>query len=304
MLAMGDSQGQGAVKQVTSSPISAWFRVMRPGNLAIIAAAIAILRYSYDGAWGSLFLEVLFILPLVLLAAGGNIINDYFDIKEDRINKPERALVGRVLKRRIALVSHWALTAAGLVTAGVLSVTIGNYIPLMIAFTISIVLFFYSAKLKGRVLIGNFIVAASIASVIPFAYADDIDTSMSLMMNLTLFVWEFGILLGLTFLIVFTRELVKDIEDIEGDRIAGHLTFPIVYSTKSSWRVIKTLIAILLASTIWITVNSEKDLLIGLFIAVTLGIAYFTWQKKATLLSAWLKLLLAVGLLLLAYSAT
>jgi hypothetical protein len=68
--------------------------------------------------------------------------------------------------------------------------------------------------------------------------------------------------------------------------------------------VIKTLIAILLASTIWITVNSEKDLLIGVFIAVTLGIAYFTWQKKATQLSAWLKLLLAVGLLLLAYSAT
>ncbi|PCJ80442.1 MAG: hypothetical protein COA49_08185 [Bacteroidetes bacterium] len=288
-----------AVKQVTSSTISAWFRVIRPGNLFIIAIAIAVLRHSYDGSWGDdVMLEVLFILPLVLLAAGGNIINDYFDIKEDRINKPERALVGRVLKRRVALLSHWILTFVGITLSGILSWQIGNYIPVVIATTISVILFFYSAKLKGRVLIGNFVVAASIAAVIPFAYADEIYTTMSLFINSAMFLWEFGILLGLTFIIVFTRELVKDIEDIEGDIIAGHLTFPIVYSTKYSWLLIRTLILVLFISTLWMIFNSDKDIYITLFTGITCVIVYFAWKKKATQLSAWLKLLLAVGLLL------
>ncbi|MEZ7977209.1 MAG: UbiA family prenyltransferase, partial [Flavobacteriales bacterium] len=205
---------------VTTSPFYAWWRVIRPLNLIIIAIAIVVLRWSYYGAFtngGDWLLECLITLPLVFLAAGGNIINDYFDIKEDRINKPERALVGRVLKRRIALLSHWTLSAVGIVLAASLSWKIGNSIPLVIAIAISIVLFFYSTKLKGRVLIGNFAVAASISSVIPFSYADKIDTSMTTLMNLTMFIWEFGALLGLTFIIVLTRELAKDIEDIDGD---------------------------------------------------------------------------------------
>ena len=74
---------------VTNSPMAAWIRVIRPLNLSIIALAIIILRFSSDYNlqpinWAY---EALFRFPLVLLAAGGNILNDYFDIKEDRINK-------------------------------------------------------------------------------------------------------------------------------------------------------------------------------------------------------------------------
>lgn len=286
---------------VTSSPFYAWFRVIRPLNLIIIAIAIVVLRYSYHGAFingGDWLLECLITLPLVFIAAGGNIINDYFDIKEDRINKPERALVGRVLKRRIALVSHWTLTAVGIVLAASLTWKIGNYIPLVIAIAISFILFFYSTKLKGRVLIGNFAVAASISSVIPFSYADEIDTSTTALLNLSMFILEFGALLGLTFIIVFARELAKDIEDIDGDKKAGHLTFPIAYSPQASWRLITALVAILIFSAGWININSGLDVTIGLFTGVTLSIAYFTWKKKPTQVSAWLKLLLAAGLLL------
>jgi len=75
---------------VTSSPFYAWFRVIRPANLIIIFISIVVLRESYgalvkNSDW---LLECLITLPLVFLAAGGNIINDYFDIKEDRVNKP------------------------------------------------------------------------------------------------------------------------------------------------------------------------------------------------------------------------
>ena len=286
---------------VTSSPFYAWLRVIRPLNLIIIAIAIIVLRHCYDGEFlksGDWLLECLMTLPLVFLAAGGNVINDYFDIKEDRINKPERALVGRILKRRIALVSHWVLTTIGIVLAALLSWKIGNSIPIWIAVAISIVLFFYSTQLKGRVLIGNIAVAASISAVIPFAYADKIDTSWNTLMNITMFIWEFGALFGLTFLIVFTRELAKDIEDIDGDKKAGHLTLPIAYNTNASWRLITALVTILIFSVGWININSEINLFLGFFTGVTLAIANYTWKKKATQVSAWLKLLLAVGLLL------
>ncbi len=291
---------------VTSSPFYAWFRVIRPANLIIIFISIVVLRESYGALVKSSdwLLECLITLPLVFLAAGGNIINDYFDIKEDRVNKPERALVGIVLKRRIALISHWALTTVGIVLTAFLSWKIENYIPLVIAVALSILLFFYSTKLKGRVLVGNVAVAAAISSVIPFAYADQIDTSMTTLMNITIFLWEFGALLGVTFVIVFTREVVKDIEDIDGDKKAGHLTLPIAYSTQTSWRLVSALTLILIGSVVWINFSSEFNITKGLFGGITLVITYFTWQKKATQLSAWLKLLLAAGLLLCYVNST
>ena len=284
---------------VTTSPFSAWIRVLRPGNLMIIAASIAVLRWSDSNhipESGEYFLEMLFILPLVLLAAGGNVINDYFDIKEDRVNKPERALVGRVLKRRIALVSHWGLSAAGLIIAGILSVKIHTSIPFVIALIVAIVLFLYSTKFKGSVIVGNVIVACAIASVVPFAYADSIDTSPPLFQALTLFIWEFGSLTGVIFLIVFTRELVKDIEDLDGDRTAGHATLPITYSPQTSWRLIHVLLILLTICVGYMQYEVGFGILQGIFLGIYLNILRFAWKKQVTQLSAWLKLLLAAGL--------
>jgi len=285
---------------VTKSTFFAWIRVLRPGNLVIIAASIAILRWSYSDsipATGEYFLEMLFILPLVLLAAGGNIINDYFDIKEDRVNKPERALVGRVVKRRIALVSHWGFSALGLVIAGILSSEINSSIPFVIAVLITIVLFLYSSKFKGRILVGNFIVSCAIASVVPFAFADSIETSPPLFQCIALYIWEFGWLTGLIFLIVFIRELVKDIEDIEGDKKAGHMTLPIIYGPQTSWKLIYSLLILLTIFVGYMQYEAGIGVVQGLFLGVYLQSLLLAWNKKPTQLSAWLKLLLAAGLL-------
>jgi len=285
---------------VTKSAFFAWIRVLRPGNLAIIAASIAILRWSYSDsipASRDYFLEVLFILPLVLLAAGGNIINDYFDIKEDRVNKPERAFVGRVVKRRIALVSHWGLSALGLIIAGILSSKIHSSIPFVIAVLITIVLFLYSSKFKGRILVGNFIVACAIASVVPFAFADSIETSPPLFQCIALYIWEFGWLTGLIFLIVFIRELVKDIEDLEGDKKAGHMTLPIIYGPQTSWKLIYSLLILLTLFVGYMQYEAGIGVVQGLFLGVYLQLLLLAWNKKPTQLSAWLKLLLAAGLL-------
>jgi 4-hydroxybenzoate polyprenyltransferase len=285
---------------VTKSTFFAWIRVLRPGNLVIIAASIAILRWSYSDsipATGEYFLEMLFILPLVLLAAGGNIINDYFDIKEDRVNKPERALVGRVVKRRIALVSHWGFSALGLVIAGILSSEINSSIPFVIAVLITIVLFLYSSKFKGRILVGNFIVSCAIASVVPFAFADSIETSPPLFQCIALYIWEFGWLTVLIFLIVFIRELVKDIEDIEGDKKAGHMTLPIIYGPQTSWKLIYSLLILLTIFVGYMQYEAGIGVVQGLFLGVYLQSLLLAWNKKPTQLSAWLKLLLAAGLL-------
>mgnify|MGYP000353581484 CR=1 FL=1 len=140
------------------------------------------------------------------------------------------------------------------------------------------------------------LILEAVVSVVPFAYADSIDTSPPLFQALSLFIWEFGNLTGVIFLLVFIRELVKDIEDLDGDRKAGHATLPITYSPQASWRLINTLLIVLTLIVFYMQYEVGFGILQGIFLGIYLNILRFSWKKKVTQLSAWLKLLLAAGL--------
>ena len=91
-----------------------FLRLLRPTNLAIIAFTMYgtgwFLEY-YTDCIGELWSIDFFLLVLstVIIAGAGNIINDYFDIKADRVNKPDRMIIGKHVKRRVAIISHWFL---------------------------------------------------------------------------------------------------------------------------------------------------------------------------------------------------
>ena len=161
-------------KNTSKSAITAWLKSIRIGHLIGLTAAVIILRHSFYNEFFHLgFVEELFfILPIVLISAGGNIINDYFDIKEDRSKRPKFAVIGRSLKRRVAILSHVLLTASGIATAIYLGSKYDTYIPLIIALSASVLLFLYSTVLKGKILLGNFTVAGIATAYIPFALVD------------------------------------------------------------------------------------------------------------------------------------
>lgn len=157
-------------------------------------------------------------LCTVLVAAAGYIINDYFDIKIDHINKPDEVVIGRFIPRRHALFLYQVLNT----TAVIISYTINFKVFLVNVLAINL-LWFYASVFKKKPLIGNLLVSgltgASLVVMAVFYTSDD-----KLINVYALF--AFGISL--------IREIIKDMEDIRGDMLYDSKTLPIVYGLRKT----------------------------------------------------------------------
>ena len=138
------------------SPIRSWLhwlQLTRPWNVLAMGTMVTlVLRWQGFPLSNLLHLgQIGWVLVPMLVGAAGNLINDYFDVREDRINKPERALVGRSVKRRVVLVTHWGFTTAALGWSGWLSASLHESWPILMVFVFSLVLYLYSPFSKGEV---------------------------------------------------------------------------------------------------------------------------------------------------------
>lgn len=209
--------------------LQALLRLTRFWNLVIIGTSqyfVAIFLIDHE-----LLLDwKLFVLAssTAIIAAAGYIINDYYDIKIDLINKPNRVVIGKNITRRYALFFHTILSFMGVALGFVLSWKLG-----VINFLSAFLLWVYSNNLKRQPFIGNFVVAwlTSISIVlVNILY----DVSSSLVVIYALF----------AFFMTLIREIVKDMEDLKGDNTFGCRTLPIVWGIRKT----KVLLYILLAS--------------------------------------------------------
>ncbi len=199
--------------------IAAFVRLTRAWNLLIIVFAQYFTAYFLAKA-DVLHDFKLFLLSLstVLIAAGGYVINDYYDVKIDYVNNPDRVVVGKTIHRRFAILLHVALS--------VLGIFVGLFVSWKLAvvnvFSVS-VLWFYSNLLKRLPFIGNFTVAlltgASIA-IIFFLYG----TNLVIILIYALF----------SFFMTLVREIIKDMEDLKGDNTYGCKTLPIVWGIRKT----------------------------------------------------------------------
>ena len=237
-------------------------RLIRFPNLVIIALTMLSVRYALlETLWKQVIGDMLdqgylvqgirlhmrtvnfllLLLSTLLIAAAGYIINDYFDTKTDRINKPDKVVVGRTIKRRVAMALHLSLSAFALLIAIYLAYKTGNMrLAGIQGFSIA-ALWFYSTLLKKQLLSGNILIAL-LAAFVPLTVGIFEFSSGALpdLEILNLNVSNYGTLLlkrGAMLIVGFSlfaflsnliRELVKDIEDIEGDLADGCRTLPIV----------------------------------------------------------------------------
>jgi len=241
-----------------------FFKLVRLPNLVIIALTQYAIRFGIIYPFLSqsnlkLFLdERLFaylVFATVLIAAAGYIINDYFDVKLDYLNKPKQLIVGKSIKRRHAMALHILFNALGLSLAGFIAYRIGH--PLLVLFQLvsAALLWFYSVSFKKQVMVGNLIIAALTAlvpftagyyeiavmfdSLTDFAYEDAIigNNLGSLLFSIKyLLYWILGYS-AFAFLLTMIREIVKDMEDIEGDKAFDCKTLPIVYGIDKAKKV-------------------------------------------------------------------
>ncbi len=164
----------------------------------------------------------------VLIAAAGYIINDYYDVKIDFINKPERVVIGRSIARRYAILFHVILSSIGILIGAYLSLRIGALNILSV-----FLLWLYSNNLKRLPFIGNVTVAFLTALSI-YLVAVYYRTGTSLILIYSSF----------AFFMTLIREIIKDMEDLKGDNTFGCKTLPIILGLRKTKMVIYGILTI------------------------------------------------------------
>ncbi|HET6256113.1 MAG TPA: geranylgeranylglycerol-phosphate geranylgeranyltransferase [Puia sp.] len=221
--------------------ISAFFRLIRWPNLLFIGLTQVLFYYfviipSFPHEFPNLLrLSGLICLTLssVLIAAAGYIINDYFDLNIDRVNKPDKLVVEKLIKRRSAILWHWFLSGVGVVLGLYVSWKVRNPIVGLANLACVILLWSYSTTFKRKLLIGNVIISLLTAWVILVLYVCEFrlgalsDPGYRAILSR---IFKFAVVYsGFAFIISLIREVVKDIEDMDGDIRYGCRTMPIVW---------------------------------------------------------------------------
>ncbi|WP_343701673.1 geranylgeranylglycerol-phosphate geranylgeranyltransferase [Chitinophaga sp.] len=227
--------------------LAAFFRMVRYPNLIYIALTQFLLQYCVvapvlqnSGAEPSLsfphFLMLCF--STVLVAAGGYIINDYFDINIDLVNKPEKMVVEKIINRRWAMAWHTILNMAGVSLGFVVAFQIGQFYLGFVQVFCTLLLWFYSTSFKRQVLIGNVAISllTALSVVVVGFYERQIYESFEAIMSLTgrKLIKIIGIYALFAFVLSMIREIVKDMEDMIGDSKDGCRTIPIVWGLKKA----------------------------------------------------------------------
>lgn len=208
---------------------------MRPVNAVITFVSICVSVFIASTASAGdvdIMIYILAALSGTFTGSAGNVINDYFDIEIDKINRPERVLPSNKIKPSSAIWFYCVL----IVTALVLSILI-NFLSFVIVAGASAVIFVYSKYLKKIPLAGNF----TVAFVTGFAFIFGGVAAGNVQANIFPALFAF-----MTNLI---REIVKDIEDVKGDSAQNVFTFPAVYGNKKTKKLIMILTIILIVLT-------------------------------------------------------
>jgi 4-hydroxybenzoate polyprenyltransferase len=200
------------------------------------------------------------VFATVCLTAAGYVINDYFDTKTDKLNRPGTVVVGKSITRRSAMTIHMILNILGVIAGFYVSYKIGLYQLGMIFLIVSGILWYYSTSYKRQFLIGNILVAVLTGlvplMVILFEMPELNKTYRDILIdhhtNLNhVFFWVAGFSF-FAFITTLTREIIKDTEDFEGDSAYGRNTVPIMLGIKWTKIIIAGLIFITLFSIVLI----------------------------------------------------
>lgn len=239
-------------------------RLVRMSNLVIVALTQYLTRILLIGPrqdWRSIITDAdMFVLSLstVCIAAAGYIINDYFDIKIDIVNKPERVVVGRYLKRRWAMGAHQVLNVLG----AIMGLFVSPYIFIINVFSITL-LWFYSERYKRLPFIGNFIVSLLTGFTL-LILTVEYPANRHLVFIYAVF----------SFFISLIREIVKDMEDIKGDSAHGCRTLPIVWGIRRTKTFLYAILAVFVMTLFIMARALDNNLLILLFALLLIPVSW------------------------------
>lgn len=233
------------------------------------------------------------IAATTLIAAGGFVINDYFDIKIDRLNRPDSVIVSNSISKKDAMRIYQILTVAGVAIGVVASVVLKSFTLAFIYIIVAGLLWFYSSSYKRMLIVGNIVVAlmAGLVPLVPaFAAKEQLVldyTKMILELPIIPQLYTFcGTMSLFAFLAVMSLEILKDMRDEYGDREMECHTIPVVLGITTS-RIISTVLTLMACglavfASYRIAPADTLSLRYSLFAIVlpSLFLLYFVWSKN------------------------
>lgn len=225
----------------------------------------------------------------IFVAAGGYIINDIFDIETDQINKPEKLILSKHISLKSARVFYVILTAIGIGSGFLVGLGMG-----ILCLVLAVLLYFYSSDLKGEMLQGNLLIAMMAGMVVYVSSRGVYNVSNT----------YFAEYASIAFFITMVREIIKDIEDIEGDKAHDYETYPVVKGIQKSKNLSLVFLVITLGIIALLYIQAS-NLLFTIFMSVfiipaLIYVAYLIFKAKEKSefrkISNWLKTTMFLGL--------
>jgi 4-hydroxybenzoate polyprenyltransferase len=302
--------------------IVAFFRLVRSLNLLFIVLTQVLFQYcivipslkaNHVQPTLSPLMFSLLVLASVTIAAAGYIINDYFDLNIDRVNKPEKLVVDKIIKRRWAILWHFCISLFGGLLSLYLAWRLSNLVLALGNLLCIALLWFYSTTFKKKLLIGNIIISLLTAWVVlvlwvielPRLYYDVVPEELDTLSRVFKLAALYG---GFAFISSLIREVVKDIEDMAGDSKYGARTMPIVWGVNVSKVFAATWTIVLIAAILilqlyvlpfrWWWSLLYSGLLIILPLLIILRKLYKAYTSKDFhQISNWIKFVMLTGIL-------
>lgn len=294
-----------------------FFQLIRYKNLLLLVFMQLIFRYAFLTPHGVILAlsdgqYALLILSTICLAAGGYIINDIMDAETDRINRPDKVLIGEKISEQLAYNLYIGCTVVGVVIGFYLSNVIDKSAFSTLFVVIAGSLYIYSTNLKQTLLVGNIIVSLLVAfSVLIIGIFDLLPVTFSENQQ-TMRVF-FGILFDYALVLFFInliREIVKDIEDQAGDEAQGMRTFPVVVGQRIATKIVACITLFPIIGISYYILAYLSTLYIAntyILVAVLGPLCYFGLKiitakdkKDFTVLSALLKVVMLLGVISIA----
>jgi 4-hydroxybenzoate polyprenyltransferase len=247
------------------STIKGFFNLIRYPNLVFILLTQVLFYFSIivplSGGNPKLSVQdfILLALASIIIAAAGYIINDYFDMDIDSVNKPERMIIGKNISRRWAMLLHMLFSLVGLFLTAIVSMHLNSLWLLFLNFLSVFLLLLYSTTFKKKFVIGNIIISLLTAWVIISLFVAEFQWGdrdyMKLHYQELSAIYKYTLVYAsFAFIVSLIREVVKDLEDQVGDRKYGCTTMPIKWGEAMTKNFLYIWILLLLAFLISLSV--------------------------------------------------
>ncbi|MCK5824302.1 MAG: geranylgeranylglycerol-phosphate geranylgeranyltransferase [Ichthyobacteriaceae bacterium] len=290
-----------------------YLQLIRWKNLIILAYILYVIKYAFINILDipsalNNFQYALFTLSIILITASGYVINDIEDVAIDKINKPEKLIISKYINDDLAFNVYFGINAIGLALGFYISYAINKVNFAFIFVLASILLYQYAINLKKVFIANNFIIAVlsglSIFMVALFDIFPMLDSD-----NVILISQAFKIILivsGFAFITTLIREIIKDAEDVVGDKKFGVKTLPIILGISTTKNIVFALTLIPISAILYFIFNFIIDQTIPLtylLIFVVLPLIYFEYKlvkaqnkKDFTELSTIIKAVMFTGI--------